>query len=301
MKYAYFKSPLGNFGDDLNPWLWTKLFGEEDINDDVFFLGIGSILFPESPMIKSMGNSRKIIFGTGIRPSKEFKKLEIDSTWDVRFLRGPLSAMSQNNAYEYIADAAYAFRQLQESPGYISTTKKYKVSLIPFFRSVDYFDWKGICEQLGYHYISPFSENGVEFTLSEIAASEMIITEAMHGAILADILRVPWHRYILSTPFTEGPVVSEFKWMDWLFSVNLGLVNTSVIKLYRKELLNRAAYRLTSGVINSEMLIKRNIRKDILNVLSQAKDFYLSSDQTINRIDERIFEQVQKLQQERRL
>ena len=32
MKLYYYKAPLGNFGDDLNPWLWPRLL--PDIFDD---------------------------------------------------------------------------------------------------------------------------------------------------------------------------------------------------------------------------------------------------------------------------
>ena len=45
MKLYYYKSPKGNFGDDLNPWLWNRLrpelFSE---NSDILFVGIGTLI-----------------------------------------------------------------------------------------------------------------------------------------------------------------------------------------------------------------------------------------------------------------
>ena len=62
MKLFYYKDPGGNFGDDLNAWLWPRLIPELlDDRDDTLFVGIGSILdrrIPQEP--------RKIVFGTGV-------------------------------------------------------------------------------------------------------------------------------------------------------------------------------------------------------------------------------------------
>ncbi|MEO7045997.1 MAG: hypothetical protein ABI091_11870, partial [Ferruginibacter sp.] len=102
MRYLYFKSEKGNFGDDLNPWLWRQFFGENNENDLNVLLGIGSILFNDFSLIKSLKpEHNKIVFGAGIRPN--FKHFKIDETWDIKFLRGPLSSSSTNNKYKFIA------------------------------------------------------------------------------------------------------------------------------------------------------------------------------------------------------
>ena len=50
-----------NFGDELNPWLWSRVLpGFFDDDDAELFLGIGSILFDSWP-----ASSRKIVVGSG--------------------------------------------------------------------------------------------------------------------------------------------------------------------------------------------------------------------------------------------
>lgn len=45
MKLYYYESKLGNFGDDLNKWLWDELLPDYFDNDEsVRFSGIGTII-----------------------------------------------------------------------------------------------------------------------------------------------------------------------------------------------------------------------------------------------------------------
>jgi succinoglycan biosynthesis protein ExoV len=290
MEYIYYKDPRGNFGDDLNGWLWSKLFGEEDLNNKDAFLGIGSILFNNNKIITDLKDRKKIVFGTGIRPT--YESFKYDNTWDIKFLRGPLSSYSFNNKYNYITDAAYAIRFIKDFESLKNTEKKYEVSVMPYFKSVDFCDWKLICDKLGYNYISPLSENGVKFTLKEIASSKYLITEAMHGAILADILRVPWNRYVLTTPVTEGTMVSEFKWMDWLYSVGLNNVNTTFIKFNRTTFLNSWFKKISGNFLDVDIFVKKVIIDDILLKLASVNQYYLSKDSIIQDIDTKMNDEI---------
>ena len=62
-------------------------------------------------------------------------------------------------------------------------------------------------------FVSP--ELSVEALFDHYARAELVVTEAMHGAIIADALRIPW------IPITISPQIDEFKWRDWLGSVEL--------------------------------------------------------------------------------
>ncbi len=292
LEYIYYKSKKGNFGDDLNGWLWPKFFGESNSNDD-YLIGIGSILFKDCVVLKPLNNKKKIVFGSGVKPAKN--SLVMDNSWDVQFVRGPLSAGALGKKHEYISDGAYALRLIQEFDKLKNTPKKYKVSVMPYFHSVEYFDWKEICRQLGYHYISPLAESGIENTLQEIAASEQVITEAMHGAIVADALRVPWSRFILSTPYTEGQMISEFKWMDWLYSIQLIIDKPVYIPLYRNSFANQWIKKLTAKTLDVKFLLRHAVKKDILAQLSAVEIFYLSKDEVINVIDEKVQQKIDGL------
>ena len=137
MKLHYCKTPSGNFGDDLNTWLWPTLLGENffDTNEDALFLGVGTILNQKIPR-----TPEKIILGTGTgyqRPPK------IDGKFSVFSVRGPLTARALNlPARKSIGDSAYlclatsSFKKLFELP------KKHKVSVIPHHQTVATIDWK---------------------------------------------------------------------------------------------------------------------------------------------------------------
>ena len=296
MKYLYFKSDKGNFGDDLNPWLWPKIFeGKITDEDHTYFLGIGSILHSGNHKLLSIENNKKIVFGTGVRPSSNYESLNINNNWDIMFLRGPYSSWALGNVHPYISDAAYALRYLNTFEELKNTKKKYEVSIMPYFHSMDYFKWDEIAKKLGYNLISPYSEKGVEHTLKEIAASKYIISEAMHGAILADVLRVPWHRFILTTPYTEGERVSDFKWNDWLNSINIHKNQITFIPFYQKTKLHGHLKKLTGNIVSANFLLKNKVEDDILTSLSQVSNYVLSSDLTIDTIDEKIEVKIKKL------
>ncbi|ANI88863.1 hypothetical protein A9P82_05895 [Arachidicoccus ginsenosidimutans] len=297
MELLYFKSKKGNFGDDLNPWLWPQLFDMKAKEKEAKFLGIGSILHNGNPDLIKYAQYKKIVFGTGIRPNKDYSKFAIDATYDIRYLRGPQSSKMLNDKYKYIADAAYCIRILQDFDSkFCNTPKKYQLSLMPYFHSIEFFDWEKLCKSIGAHYISPLSENGVEATLREIAQSQFLITEAMHGAILADILRVPWHRFVLSTPYTEGARISEFKWTDWQESIYETNNEISYIEFYNNKI-------STSNLVNSLLKKKKvfiqmtNLQKvedSILDKLSKKINYSLSSDDTLKRIDSMLEEEINK-------
>jgi len=294
MNLYYFKSDKGNFGDDLNPWLWPQLFDINGIDKEAYFLGIGSILNNHDSHLKALKDKKKIVFGTGIRPYVNFSSFQHDPTFDIRFLRGPLSAGMTGNKFPFISDAAYALRQLKN----FSTDdceKQYDVSVMPYFKSLDYFDWKEICAALGYNYISPFSENGVEHTINEIKKSRMVITEAMHGAIVADIYRVPWHRFIFSGPTTEGSMVSEFKWADWLQSVGIYHNVATTIPLFTKTKPINQFQKLTQGRYSVDYFHKSKVAENIANKLSGKLPEYLSAPSFVESVDERMAEELYKL------
>ena len=61
MKLHYFKAPNGNFGDDLNPWIWNRLAPDLlDGDPATLFVGIGTLLNDQLPSAR-----HTVVFGTG--------------------------------------------------------------------------------------------------------------------------------------------------------------------------------------------------------------------------------------------
>lgn len=295
MKYIYYNDSLGNFGDDLNPWLWPLIFNKKNnLSSDISFLGIGSILFPDNKLIIESRDKRKIVFGTGVRPTCDFSQISLDDTWDIRFLRGPLSSLTLDNA-KYITDAAYAIRLSPIYKDLSKVKKKYEISIMPYFKSFNFLNWEEIALELGLHYISPHSEYGVEHTLKEIAESKFLITEAMHGAIVADLLRVPWHRFILSTPYREGAMVTNFKWTDWLSSIHLSVKKTTFIPSFNKTKINKGLDRLFPGYLDSFFLSEKRTKENIFNEISKIEEYFLSDDSMISMIDNKLYSEIQEI------
>ena len=206
MKMYYCQTSQPNFGDALNPWMWPRLLPDLfDDNDKELFLGIGSILFDYFP-----ASSRKVVFGAGYggyTPAPQ-----IDAAWKIYFVRGHLTAdvLGIDRALA-LGDAAILLRScIADRP-----PKKYPVSFMPHWESAVFGDWPVVCERAAIHYIDPCAS--VETVLHDILASELVITEAMHGAIVADALRVPW---IAMRPIRGG---NRMKWLDWasVFGIKL--------------------------------------------------------------------------------
>src|SRR5437588_2062474 len=75
----------GNFGDDLNPWLWSRLAPEVcEQSDPTVFFGIGTILSRSAPP-----EPIKVVFGSGCGTGLGPK---LDKRWFFYAVRGPLTA-----------------------------------------------------------------------------------------------------------------------------------------------------------------------------------------------------------------
>lgn len=268
MNLTYFKADIGNFGDDLNLWLWPQLLGSfDEYPANLDFVGIGSIL--DHRILENKSN-KKIIFGSGVR-DVDFRISNEDNV-EFQFVRGPITSRLMNDA-KYITDAAYALRLLKEKP---SVEKKYKYSYIPYFRNYYNFDWQLFEKISGIHVINPTAH--VETVINEINATEHLYTSAMHGAILADIYRVPWLRVRFNKTGHESNFTSELKWQDWLRSINKSEIPTIDFDFN----LNQKFSKITSS-IKMYTLIKK---------LKSTTLFTLSDDKIIAEIDEKLNDEI---------
>jgi len=95
---------------------------------------------------------------------------------------------------------------------------------MPHLQSMPHADWEALCARIGFHCIDPRS--GVERIISELQGTELLLAEAMHGAIVADALRVPWIPVRMYSRF------AEFKWQDWTQSIRVPLKLMDVPPIY---------------------------------------------------------------------
>jgi succinoglycan biosynthesis protein ExoV len=273
MKLIYFKADKGNFGDDLNPYIFEKLFGNyNDYSDEIDLVGIGSIIDS-----RLENDRKKVVFGSGLRDIT----FKFDNTkYDFKFVRGPLSAKLLGVS-DWIADSAYLLTLLRSD---VKKEKKYKVSYMPYFKLVNVYNWSLFERITGIHIILP--TDAVDKVIKEIQESNVLYTTAMHGAIVADIYRVPWKRIKIVHP-SETSFFSEFKWLDWMLSIdilNSYTINLGINFIQKKGIL--------SGILKYLQLIEIFVR------IKKNKNFSLSSDEIIEDKKNKLKKEVEDFKTE---
>jgi succinoglycan biosynthesis protein ExoV len=207
MKMYYYRGRRPNFGDELNVWLWPRLIpGFFDEDERELFIGIGSTLFDFLDFLPR--ESRKIVFGAGYGGYTRVPS--IDERWQFYFVRGRLTAAALGlDAALAIGDAAILVRSCVTP----ATDKKHRVSFMPHWESAADGEWASATRDAGFHYIDPC--DAVENVLTQIQQSDVLVAEAMHGAIVADALRVPW------IPVRPLQPPNRAKWHDWASALNV--------------------------------------------------------------------------------
>jgi succinoglycan biosynthesis protein ExoV len=221
MRLHYYKDPQGNFGDDLNAWLWPKLIPRLlDDNENESFVGIGTLLndtLPTTPILH--------IFGSGVGYGKGLPI--VDERFVIHALRGPLSAGALKVSDELaVTDAAILIRLFMPR----RPEPRARCGLIVHNSSLEQFDWSIACELAGIRFISCQWE--VERVLQALGECEIVLCEAMHGAIVSDALRIPW------IPLSLYGAVLNFKWEDWLASLDMRYAPRRITSLHSDYLLS---------------------------------------------------------------
>lgn len=293
MKLVYCKLDPGNFGDELNPYLWPRLFPKAFLSDEaVDFLGIGTLL---SPFVNRSGR-HKVVFGTG---AGYWKPPGIDHNWTIYFVRGPLTAKLLQIPIEFaITDAAYCLSFIDESP--VISSKL--VVFMPHHKSEMEVDWRSLCTEVGWAYASPTSS--VESTLTLLKSAKLVVTEAMHGAIVADLYRIPW------VPIRYGFRSLDFKWRDWCSSMcmeyqPIDLPPLLDARLGPRETIERFVKK-TSGLLGigkaswkatPVFRSSRKVRDDALKLLvaiSERGEGVLSPDAALQQAKSKLWEKVER-------
>lgn len=292
LKYA--KVSGGNVGDDLNQWLWPRIFPNFfDDDDSELFLGIGTILHKRYP-----SDSQKVVFtsGAGYR-----RPPVVDHTWKIFGVRGKLTAGLMEIPEELaVGDGAYLLRNFVDRG---SVRVGMEVGFVPHHGSRKFIDWQNLCAQAGLRYIDP--GDSPDNFIAQIQGCRKVICEAMHGAIIADALRVPWVPYSYSHRFLE------WKWRDWLsvFDLDPEFVRFPQILQYPLEKrvqfermwksflkhvpLTPSSWNFLPYRVSSPQQIENAIV--FLEKLKSGRVEYLTSDRDLERVEAGLLEGVERI------
>ncbi|MGH8819802.1 MAG: polysaccharide pyruvyl transferase family protein [Rhodoferax sp.] len=192
----------GNFGDDINLQLWSRLFPDlSTLTGQVLFYGIGTLLDGRHD-----ATVRKVVLGTGL--GRNLARVPDYSNWDFRWVRGPGTAKEFGLPHELaLGDSAILWPELllgHDAAG--------PVGLIPHHATCDSFDWAGVASKAQMTVINP--RQAPSEVIGQMRECSRVLTESLHGAICADAMGIPWAACVLAHRF------NEFKWRDWLATVN---------------------------------------------------------------------------------
>ncbi len=205
MKLHYYRPPGGgtNFGDALNLWLWPKLLPLDD-DPGVRLLAIGSQL--NRRVASRFADARRIhVLGTGVGYGFPPR---LDPRWRVHCVRGPWTAwmlgLPQRAA---VADGALLVRR------YVRARRDGSVAYMPHFSEGHPDVWARVAPAAGIECIDP--RLPVPQVLEALCHARLVLSESLHGAIVADALRVPW----IAVRTSER--IPPLKWRDWCASLGL--------------------------------------------------------------------------------
>jgi len=203
----YSRARFLNFGDDLNIWLWPRVVPQFfERAEDYLLIGTGTIISDKVPAA-----SRRYVMGSGAGYGAVPRDLA-GGSWRFMFVRGPLTAKVLDLPAEAaVTDGAMLLPQYLPPSDLLGP--RTGVVFIPHWKSALQGEWAEVCQMAGVSYVSPMQP--LEKVMSAIVNASLVLTESMHGAILADAYRVPW------IPLRTTPEVNDFKWTDWCASVGL--------------------------------------------------------------------------------
>lgn len=211
MRILYFHAQDGNFGDDLNKSIWQHVLHPDIWNvPDVVVVGIGTILNGDRLNAETVPERHVYALGSGAGYGA-LPDRQLLERMNILAVRGPLSALALGIDQGMAATDGAAL--LSTIEGGRPATNANDVLFIPHISSAVSGLWDLACSEAGVTYLDPRST--VDEVLAAIGGARLVITEAMHGAILSDTLRVPW------VPAVSSRKILDFKWQDWTRSLGL--------------------------------------------------------------------------------
>lgn len=200
---AYLKWSKNNFGDELNDIIFPSLgytkciqynkINLQNLNKDCI-LGLGTLL------------TKKVKSPITVAGAGSDGQSKPQANLNYKFVRGKLTTKYLNLKDSLgVGDPVYYLYDYINSKK--SKVKNFKIGIIPH--------WKSLKQISGKNVISPFLP--VNEFIHKVSECEIVLAEAMHGAMCADILRIPFAPIKIHSDF------NEFKWQDWASTMDLNL------------------------------------------------------------------------------
>lgn len=192
-----------NFGDELNTILWPRLLpGLFDQHPAATFVGIGSVLDQ-----RHAGPHLKVVAGAGYGGYEARPRL--DASWVIHWVRGPRTAAALGlPASLALGDPAVLVPPtLGVAAVGPAASSGHDIGFMPHFESMANGAWHEVADRAGVTLIDPRGDP--LDIVRRLAACRVVLSEALHGIIVADALRVPW------VAIRPRATVHRAKWSDW--------------------------------------------------------------------------------------
>ena len=274
--YHRFPGGVSNFGDSLNEWLWPRVLpGVFDSAASSAFIGFGTLLNSrlrqELPFAKMLA-----IFSTGAGYHHP-----IDNLWPndhIYCVRGPLTAAAlglPNTAA--ITDGALLIRGFARP----NANRSHRFAFMPHIEKYASEAWPEVCAELGFGYVDPTWS--IEQVIDAIGDSEVLITEAMHGAVVADAMRIPW------IAVRSSHRILRFKWEDWCASIGVAYAPRRIGVLRNRSQTND----MLRPVRDARFFLRRMAAFHDLDNVSRTAKPILSTDRLSAELHDRLLSKAE--------
>lgn len=217
MRLYVWRGSVPNFGDELNYLLWPRLLPgllDDDRIDDgrsALLLGIGSVLDARHTLCPGSSKEtkrRKVVAGAGYGGYE--RPASLDGSWEIYWVRGPRTACQLGLPTAFgLGDPASLLPLIYGRERQATRT----IGFMPHFESLAHGAWPQAADEAGVTLIDPRGDPAS--IVRQIAGCHMLLSEALHGVIVADALRVPW------VALAPVAAIHRAKWLDWAESLDL--------------------------------------------------------------------------------